>query len=64
MPAPHLRDYGCHEADDDDDGVVRQVLQNGQLRAQPVRQARHLAGHGRNSSFNFRQRGPRFLDVI
>jgi len=44
LTSAHLRDYGCHEADDDDNGVVRQILQNGQLRAQPVRQARHLAG--------------------
>jgi hypothetical protein len=44
LTSAHLSDYGCHEADDDDNGVVRQILQNGQLRAQPVRQARHLAG--------------------
>ena len=33
----YLSDNGRHEADDNDDAVVRQLLQDGQLAAQPVR---------------------------
>ena len=41
----YLSDNGRHEADDNDDAVVGQLLQDGQLAAQPVRQVRHLTGN-------------------